>query len=583
MTKKTRDNLYEYIFLTDLEAAVARHPLFLRLHYVHQNSFTFLTYPTAHMQRHPHCLGVMHVAGLMFSHSFQNTVNQAVIEKLVSGIYFSISNLSCPTMEEVSEEAQRTNFDLFHSESVYSQLLGVEQFATGNNFSEKYLPVCVMFQATRLAALLHDVGHPPFSHIVEYGFQSAIGDEYDHEKVGKDLSKIIFDDVINPQSMLEDGAMLRRHRKFANCCCKLAQALLESDSGADKDIKPLIGIKRSILAGDVDADRLDYVRRDIESTALTATSYDLGRILDSLHLRDSEQPGAVEAGLSPGALSAVETFFVARFHLYRWAIFHHDVARRNLCMHRFVHSFLLCRNLPDNLAGLRDDFRSLATESSRRREYKYFIDGYFLKILWEVHDTLSSATGSHTQELRDLHLYCDLVLNRNNARLKSLWKRPDHYALFAKSYYGSSETSGRECVKALNAEFRDIFERDYKPVHGEKLGRFKFAQDFEAIATKLIGQRDHRLFVAYTAPFRAGPSRLYFTESAAGEMRRIEVDDVSPTIASLRDAWEHSPQISVFYEVTEAVKNMGKSLLSPIYNDAIRGALEQMRTGGTRA
>ncbi len=577
MTKKTRDNIYEYIFLTDLEASVARHPLFLRLHYVHQNSFTFLTYPTAHMQRHPHSLGVMHVAGKLLSHSVANTLDANVLRTLRSDIVYECSTFKDKIgLDEVHEEFSQTQGELFSSEAVFSELVGADHFL---QYSEKdakeHIELCLLYQAVRLAALVHDIGHPPFSHIVEYGFQSALGEDYHHEKVGYDLSRLVFADINEPSSKYHRG-VVQKFPKFCNCACHLALRI------SSEPTSRLRQIKKSILAGDMDADRLDYVRRDIESTALTATSYDLGRILDSVHFRfsraDDHGDDCVESGLSPGALSAIETFFVARSHLYRWAIYHHDVARRNLCMHRFVHSFITTKELPANLVAIRDDFVSIANSPDRRTDYKYFVDGYFFKILWEVYDTLSQLAGTIHPTLQDLHLFCDLILTRNNERLKSLWKRPDDYARFARSYYSGSKDSGAELVEKLNLEFRSVFDEKYQPVFGEKLGRFKFAQELEEMLSGELEGDVGKLFVYYNAPFKAAPKSMELSDPRNSDMgQRIPVDDISPSIASLRTAWEKSPQLLVYYRVTEGNRNLDAKTLHSLYNKAMRTALEKMR------
>jgi len=595
MTKKTRDNLYEYIFITDLESTVARHPLFLRLHYIHQNSFTFLTYPTAHMQRHPHSLGVMHVAGLMFSKALLNTNNVQVLETLVSNINLEASEVkNCEYVNKndvkkegfsaVIEEFNEKRRNLFNNENIYSELVGTDGFLpTDTTRNEDELAICLLYQGIRLAALVHDIGHPPFSHIVEYGFQSSLSDGYHHEKVGYDLAEIVFDDILNPNSRYYRKSVAD-YANFYKCACHLAMNILTKKSSQ------LSGLKSTILAGDMDADRLDYVRRDIESTALTATSYDLGRILDSLHFRPSTKTvdkNQTEVGISPGALSAIETFFTARFHLYRWAIFHHDVARRNLCMHRFVHNFLKIEGLPKDLAKAQSEFQAIAQDKAKRRDYRFFTDGYFLKLLWDVYDWTDAHLDAITPDLRDLHLFCDLVLTRNNDRLKSLWKRPDHYAGFANTFYSgyspdehpvetvkTTVESNEIPVERLNREFRTIFDKLYAPKYGEKLGRFQFAIDFENLATAKIERPGHRLFVSYIAPFKAAPDRMILTERNSSTV--TAVDDVSPTVASLKTAWNKSPQISVFYEVNQVNAGLAKPTLDDIYNKAIKDALEEM-------
>lgn len=562
LTKKTRDTLYEYIYLTSLESNAARHPLFIRLHYIHQNSFTYLTYPTAHMQRHPHSLGTMHVAGTMLTHAILNTENVAAIDRLVLDVADAVDRMKVPLLSDskqlldtdavLSEVQQQTFSKLRSRESVYRTVPAIEddRRLTPEILLQQELVLLLLFQATRLAALVHDVGHPPFSHIVEYGLQSALPKTYsNHEKVGVELARIIFDDIQNPNSIYA-SEMTRDFPVFCQAACGLALSLLQAESG-----DPLYALKTSVLAGDFDADRLDYVRRDIQSTGITTTTYDLGRILDGLHIRevdDQTTPNLVRGaiGVSPRVLSAVETFFTARFHLYRWAIFHHDVTRRNLCMQRFVQLFLTATDLPEALIGLQQRFVELAC-GEKRIDYKYFTDGFFVDLLWQVWDSCSTRPRLNENE-KDLLFYCDIVLNRNNDQMRTLWKRPDHYLAFCRTSAKIIRFPGRDKVLKFNEYIQNLFER-FIDVRGytKELGKFAFSQELEKSATELLDD-NHRVFISFNASFRAGPSsefKLFHKDTNKKDTNKgISVDSISPTVAALGSAWMKSPQLMAFYK-----------------------------------
>lgn len=576
--KKTRDTLYEYIYLSSLESNVARHPLFVRLHYIHQNSFTFLTYPTAHMQRHPHSLGTMHVAGTMLVHAIKNTSDYNSIMLLCEDVKTTLNNdLGEKYFESLLHATEKKGLrKLQTSEAVFLALPDISAKSdTESTTDADRLALLILLQATRIAALLHDVGHPPFSHIVEYGLQSAIGSMYSsHELVGLELADIILAEVLDTSTMYATS-IVKDYPEFCDAVVHVTKRLL----GASSD-HPLYAFKASLLSGDFDADRLDYVRRDIQSTGMTATTYDLGRILDGIYIstriKDAGDVGRARIAASPRILSAIETFFVARFHLYRWAIFHHDVTRRNLCMQRFVHLVLTADDLSPEIRKHRDGFRSIATDDKRRKDYKYFTDGYFVDFLWRVFDYCEGHTGHLNENETSLWYFADVVLNRNNEAIKTLWKRPDHYLEFCILATGSEKASN-SAVETFNKRLAAVFEKflESNPRQMSKeLGRYLFSQEFEKIATGLMSDKATTIYVNYNASFKAGPS-ADFVLSSEGSPSTISVEAISPLVGALSTAWNKSPQLMVFFRNSNwsaspiAVKDRMKRELFSALKDAI--------------
>ena len=95
MAKKIRDALHGYISLTPIEEAFSNHPLMLRLHFIHQNSFTYLTYPCNHNTRYPHSLGTMHVAGELFTSAIRNSAGER-IRQFNTDVQLLLSNAGLP-------------------------------------------------------------------------------------------------------------------------------------------------------------------------------------------------------------------------------------------------------------------------------------------------------------------------------------------------------------------------------------------------------------------------------------------------------------------------------------------------------
>lgn len=312
------DNVHGIIRLTNLEHAIASGFLFNRLHYVYQLSTAFLTWPTARTQRYEHSLGTMHLAGKMFYNALANAGiydEQSIVEDFAE-IYRKA------TIKLIKDKSYPT--ELFEQEYVNKALEFLNICREKNPIQPELLPytflipmgvphgselmcLCVA-QGVRLAGMLHDVGHPPLSHISE-SILSEIYDvidkgKYQQNHEAKDLHKAI--DKIrkgskDPKIALHEAigirlaamamhqALLRVKPKSSNntkqedyetgflvASIFIAQAIL-TDCGAFQFIHPLV-------SGTIDADRLDYVQRDAMACDLGADSGHYGRLVESIRL-----------------------------------------------------------------------------------------------------------------------------------------------------------------------------------------------------------------------------------------------------------------------------------------------------------
>src|SRR5205814_3670268 len=178
--------------------------------------------------------------------------------------------------------------------SRYSHSLGVmetarkiiEQLRRSFYINEEQETICLS------AALLHDLGHGPFSHV----FERVTG--IHHE----DLTHRVIvdpDSEVNRVLAEHDPALPQKIIEFLNC-------------------RPTRTFVCDIISSQLDADRFDYLLRDNLMTGSRYGGYDLEWLLHALTIDESCDRLAIHWK----GVSAVEAYLQARFNMYRNVYFH---------------------------------------------------------------------------------------------------------------------------------------------------------------------------------------------------------------------------------------------------------------------
>ncbi len=153
-------------------------------------------------------------------------------------------------------------------------------------------------EAVRMAALLHDVGHGPFSHIFEHLLTKRLN------KTHEDMTSWII-----RKSELKDVLNMLGFK--AEEISELAVGNLGKDGKA---------FLNQIIRSSIDVDKLDFVVRDTYHTGAEYGFVDVFRIIHTFDVLDGNL--AVEIG----ALSTLESFIIARIESFK-SIYFHRVGR----------------------------------------------------------------------------------------------------------------------------------------------------------------------------------------------------------------------------------------------------------------
>jgi HD superfamily phosphohydrolase len=236
---RLRDPIHGFLHADPLEAALVGSRPVQRLRWIHQLGFTFLVYPGAEHSRFSHVLGAMHMAGRVF-------------DSLV---------------------AKRPDL-----------------------LPERDKPLAR--RLVRAAALLHDVGHAPFSHSAEDRFEGGI----DHEEMTRRL--LATDEIGELFARRGDGLELAD--------------VVDLLRGR---VPPERRFLAQMISGELDVDKMDYLLRDSLFCGVRYGVYDLDRLVDTLLPVVDPETGETGLGVESGGVHAVEALILARYYMFTQVYF----------------------------------------------------------------------------------------------------------------------------------------------------------------------------------------------------------------------------------------------------------------------
>lgn len=331
------DPVHKYIILSDREHPLVDSVIFQRLRYIRQLGFAEFAFPGAVHNRFLHSLGVCHLAGRAFD-----------------------------------------------------SLLFLDDFLSPQKKKE-------FRQLIRVAALLHDIGHGPLSHISETAMPLLsdlslpfynVEEKNDKKKathehytikwiLESEIKSIISAMDIDPQCVAH---LIDDRVHFSSCDFFVSKGV---------DFKPLL---KQIISSDLDMDRMDYTRRDAFFCGTDYGFCDHEWVLNNLRVHIKEEQAFL--GIGQKAVYSVESFFLGRRHMGLAIYFHNKMVAMDEMLYRYFMSnncdfhipvsldaYLLCTDsaLFENLrnASLKNEWARRITE---KKPYEKFYEIQYTRV-----------------------------------------------------------------------------------------------------------------------------------------------------------------------------------------------------------
>lgn len=523
---RIKDPIHGYIPFTRIEREFLDDPLAQRLRWISQSSLAHYVFPEVRTSRFAHSLGAMHLSSRFLASALSNT-EEGLRRRLEAAIEQAVGN------------AAQLPDDL----DAVRRLLVADGLLAGASVSDSARPfVLIAEQGLRLASLFHDLGHLPFSHDFEYALERLFdedparasarfgalytgGAQALHEIIGYQLAGALFEKL---HAAVFHGTELDT---LARCVVVVAEMILLASPPDDPELAVTPGnalddstvwwLLHSLMAGELDVDRCDYLLRDARAYGFEFASYDVDRLADNLVLIQPRPDRAFLAlAVRAQGVTAAESYLVARFRAYQWGPFHHKVAQLAAalqhCTREILREALDDPGAAPGLDGFVAAMRTLV-DGDRRRLH---LDAAAALDAFVAYDDIWWLTVLRERARRDpddrwLALVC---FRRPGPR--SLWKRPDQFpggdlAAFNRGLPGRADARGQAAWNAA----------------------------VDALAPGVLVSRQR--FTPWQVRRGSEPpaSNLQVLSEDRG---MIPLTELSYVTAALRPAWEHDVQVQAF-------------------------------------
>jgi uncharacterized protein len=512
-----RDPVHGYLTVAAHETIIIDHPITQRLRRITQTGLAELVFPEARTSRLVHSFGAMHLASQFLMSCIENADEADALAFLTDIDSLKLIDSFLVTDQDV---------DKFLHVSTYAGsglLSGRIVFRTAKlSSSELHFKalLAIIEAALRLAALFHDLGHLPFSHDFEFALRDYIGRHLKqtsdplqalrsglppHEAIGHKLAKIVLLTLVNDA----DPTNVER------AAFGLAVKILDHEERYDEVPSPnvsALGWLHSLIDGEIDVDRADYLLRDGRALGLEFADYDLPRLVSNIKLSRHPDLGYITAVREQG-LTAVEGFYLSRSRSSQVLVRHHKVAQIGIAL-RHATTEALGRS---SAASFLDALRSLKTAEGdlgkgrdALRSFAVIDDPWWIQVLKDIEPDGSDPVLSASLKL-------------------ALWREPTFHSIWKRK--GDLSDPQQSSLNALAKKAVEEF------------------SEFEEARTRLLGDKQTLIALHRFRPYgiQAGQERtksVALIATARGDL--VPAAELSPLMRALYTSWDREIHLHAF-------------------------------------
>jgi len=324
-------------------------------------------------------------------------------------------------------------------------------FISGETDEEKEAEVDKLVHVYRLACLLHDIGHAPFSHTGEIYYifyKNSDGDVVSTKRLHEKICSLVNSDVLRSDLPVESESAephelmsaivgieeyadligdLEDQEFFARCIT----GYVYNSPGQEEDIKNcFIGMLNSKV---IDVDRLDYLIRDAYTSGFATINIDYVRLLNAITIK--EYKDKLNMAYRKDAVSVIEN-----------VVYAHDAERKWIQNHPVVlYEAYIIKHILEHLGEkLNTEDTKLFSEESLSVEGHVLAGGVKISLMCDD-DIIYLSKNVFSDELSK-------ELFDRNQRRHPVWKSEAEYEAYVRSI-GSDEQKDlfKECMDSFNA------------------------------------------------------------------------------------------------------------------------------------
>ena len=374
--KLIMDPVHGGIPLLKHEVAIVDHPLFQRLRFICQNDILSLVFPGATHSRFLHSIGAMHVGGRMFMALIENSLKKRTREH--------VSGISQETLEAISYCNRLVRSACLLHDSGHCSF--------SHQFSRTPAIQALLNSPNRLSALWSDTPTP-----VETLTTAQQSLEHEHYSI-----RVAYEILLSTQKMehvpelldvlaLMETSCIDPSAIFQGHATAIWQLITSNEETPPPDSfgKGLQRLLASLVSGELDADRADYMLRDGFHSSVTIGGFNLDHLLSNLHFGVCMQTGWIGLAISEKGLGSLEDFVYSRHQMYR-----------QVYAHKTAQGFdWLLRAAIDEVMSQEDIAKFVDLSLGKIDHFKNLTDNYF----WE-------AFRRYAQDKQNSYSHC--ILNR---------------------------------------------------------------------------------------------------------------------------------------------------------------------------